>query len=214
MRTILLFRHAQTDRPDGPKRCLGSRTDVPASPEGLLAAASCAPLLREAEIGSVWSSPMLRCRQTAEVLAGGLPTGIVPGLEELDCGAWDGLGFAEIRARFPEEYASRGRDPALPPPGGEQPEHAAQRGLAALYSLAERTEGNLAVVAHAGINRVMLCALMNLPMSEQRGLPQPYLCVNALRYDGAHFTVAAVGCPADQWQPRFIKEETRYEKAF
>lgn len=208
MRTILLFRHAQTDLPGGRGRCLGSRTDVPAAPEGLIAAARCAPLLREMKIGSVWSSPMLRCRETARALAGALPVGVVPGLEEADCGAWDGLGFDEIRERFPEEYARRGQDPALPPPGGEPPEHAARRGLAALSALAERTNGDLAVVSHAGINRAMLCALMDLPMSELRRIPQPYLCANVLRYDGARFSVAAVGHPADQSLPSFAKEET------
>ena len=39
----------------------------------------------------------------------------------------------------------------------------------------------------------MLCALQGLPMREMRALPQPYLCVNTLQYDGARFTVAAVG---------------------
>ena len=67
------------------------------------------------------------------------------------------------------------------------------RGLAAITALMERTEGNLAVVAHAGVNRAMLCALQGLPMREMRALPQPCLCVNTLHYDGAHFTVAAVG---------------------
>ena len=136
---------------------------------------------------------MLRCRQTAEAMAGDLPVGLVPGLEELDCGLWDGLSFDEIRARYPEEYARRGLDPALPPPGGEPPEHAAARGLAALYALAARTQGDLAVVAHAGLNRAVLCALTGRPMAELRTLPQAHLCMNVLRYDGARFTVDAVG---------------------
>ena len=155
---------------------------------------------------------MLRCRQTAEAMAGNLPVGIVPGLEELDCGVWDGLSFDEIRARFPETYALRGDDPALPPPGGEDPTHAAERGLAALAALAERTEGSLAVVAHAGINRAMLCMLMGRPIAAYRTLPQPYLCVNVLRHDGARFSVAAVGCPADSCGFNLTKEETRNEK--
>ena len=157
---------------------------------------------------------MLRCCQTAQAMSGGLPVDTVPGLEELDCGAWDGLAFEEIRARFPEEYARRGKDPTLPPPGGETLEHASQRGLAALYALAERTKGNLAVVAHAGINRAMLCALMHLSLSEYRSLPQPYLCANVLRYHGARFSVAAVGCPTNQLLSRLAKEEPRNEKAF
>ena len=201
MRTILLFRHAPVDHLNGASCCLGSRTDVPASPEGLAAAAKLAPLLREAGVASVWHSPMLRCRQTAEAMAGGLPVGSVPGLEELDCGQWDGLSFAEIRARFPAHYARRGADPALPPPGGEAPADAAMRGLSALTALLGRTEGDLAVVAHGGINRAMLCALLEKPMAEMRALPQPYLCVNTLRYDGGGLSVAAIGRPLEEELP-------------
>ena len=197
MRTILLFRHGPVEAPGGRKRCLGSRTDVPAAPEALAAAAACAPLLQRLGIRTVCCSPMLRCRQSAQALSGGAPPMIVPGLEELDCGDWDGLGFDEIQARYPEAFASRGADPALPPPGGETLEQAARRGLAALRDLLGRTDGDLAVVAHAGINRAMLCTLLHMPLSEQRTLPQDYLCVNVLRYDGALLTVSAVGLPPD-----------------
>ncbi len=193
MRTILLFRHAPADYMGGKPCCLGSRTDAPITRSGVLAAAKLAPLLWAREIASVWASPMLRCRQTAQAMAGELPCGTVRGLEELDCGEWDGLSFDEIRLRFPEHYARRGIDPLLPPPGGEPLAHAAARGLAALEALAASTQGNLAVVAHAGINRAVLCTLLGRPMSEMRALPQPYLCMNVLQYDGARFTVAAVG---------------------
>ena len=215
MKTILLFRHAPPDFPDGLRRCIGSRTDVAASAAGLAAAAERAPLLRAAEVRSVWSSPLLRCRQTAAALAGTLPCGVHPGLAELDCGEWDGLSFDEIRARYPEEYARRGADGALPPPGGEAPEQAAARGLAALRELAEHAEGSLAAVGHAGINRAMLCVLLGLPMAQMRTLPQPYLCVNILRYAGGQLSVAAVGRPTDAGSadPLFpIKEELHHEE--
>ena len=197
MQTILLFRHAPVDDPDGLSRCLGSRTEVSASAAGLAAAGRCAAVLRAAEIRAVWSSPMRRCLQTAAVMSAGLPVLCAPGLTELDCGEWDGLTFDCIRSRWPEIYALRGEDPALPPPGGETPAHAAQRALSALRKIAEQTEGNVAAVAHAGLNRALLCALQGLPMSAMRALPQPYLCRNILHYDGVRFTVAAVGIPMD-----------------
>ena len=210
MRTILLIRHAPVDYLNGKSCCLGSRTDAPITPAGRAAAAALAPKLREMEIASVWSSPLLRCRQTAEAMSCALPSGLAPGLAELDCGQWDGLSFDEIRARFPEDYARRGLDPSLPPPGGEAPADAARRGLDALYDLIARTQGNLAVVAHAGINRAMLCALLKLPLAEMHSLPQEYLCINYLRYDGACLSVDAVGCPYDGPAP--AKEDNKHEK--
>lgn len=215
MKTILLLRHGPVDYMDGRKCCLGSRTDPPLTPAGRAAAAALAPMLRARGVQAVWSSPLLRCRETAEAMAAGLPTGCVPGLEEQDCGAWDGLSFDEIRARFPAEYARRGLDPALPPPGGEPPDQCAARGLAALRRLAEQAEGNLAVVAHAGINRAMLCRLTERPMSEMRTLPQPYLGVSLLRFDGTGWIVDAVGCSTEGGRivpsAQIAKEEPSYE---
>lgn len=204
IRTLLLFRHAPVDFPDGKSRCLGRGTDLGASAAGLAEAAELAPALAKLGVRRVFTSPMLRCRQTAEALAGDLPVECVPGLEELDCGDWEGLTFAEIRARWPDHYARRGEDPALPPPNGEDPAEAARRGIAALTEVLSRTGGDLAVVSHSGLNRAMLCALTGRPMAEMRALPQPYLCVNVLHYDGGTLTVETIGTP--------MKEELHHEE--
>ena len=203
MRTIYLFRHAPVEFPGGRPCCLGSRTDAPASAAGLVEAAHLAPRLAQYGVRAVFCSPMLRCRQTAAAMAGGLPVESVPGLRELDCGDWEGLSFDDIRARWPEHYARRGANPALPPPGGEDLTQAAQRGIAALTELLSRTEGDLAVVCHSGLNRAMLCALMGRPMADMPTLPQPYLCMNILHCDASGLTVAAVGCP--------LKEDASHE---
>ena len=197
MRRILLFRHAPVESPDGRSRCLGRGTDVPAAPEGLAEAARFSAVLAKNGVAAVYCSPMLRTRQTAAALAekGKLPVEAVPELVELDCGDWEGLTFEEIRERWPEHYARRGLDPALPPPNGEDLTMAARRGIAALRALLERTEGDLAVVCHSGLNRAMLCALTGRSMGEMRDLPQPYLCVNILHFDGETLSVDAIGCP-------------------
>lgn len=212
MREILLLRHARPDYRGGARCYIGCRTDPPVLPIPEAEAAPLRALLRARGVTGVWSSPMLRCRQTAEAIAGGLPLGVVPGLEELDCGDWDGLSFDEIRARYPEEYALRGEDPTRPMPGGETLDALAARALDALGALLARTEGNLAAVAHAGVNRVLIRALTGRPFSEREPIAQPYLCVNVLRFDGAALSVAAVAHAAAQL---LVPEEGReHEKAF
>ena len=197
MREILLLRHAKPDYRDGLRCYLGSRTDPPILPVAPEKTAALSALLDRADIRSVWSSPMLRSRQTAERIAGGRSVGVVQGMQELDCGQWDGLSFDEIRARYPEEYALRGEDPTRPMPGGETLDQCAARALGALDGLLSRTEGPLAVVAHAGVNRVLIRTLTGRPFSEQRPLPQPYLCVNILRWNGEALAVSAFGLDAE-----------------
>ena len=194
MREILLLRHAKPDYRDGARCYIGCRTDPPVLPIAPEETAALTALLRARDVQSVWSSPMLRCRQTAALIAGGKPVVVVQGMQELDCGEWDGMSFDEIRARYPEEYARRGEDPTRPMPGGETLDQCAARALSALRGLLARTEGNLAVVAHAGVNRVLIRALAGNP--ELRPLPQPYLCVNVLSYDGGALAVSAFGLSA------------------
>ncbi len=195
MREILLLRHAKPDYRDGLRCYLGSRTDPPILPVAPEKTAALSALLGRAKVRSVWSSPMLRSRQTAALIAGDRPVGVVQGMQELDCGEWDGLSFDEIRARYPEEYALRGEDPTRPMPGGETLDQCAARALSALRGLLSRTEGNLAVVAHAGVNRILLRTLAADP--GLRPLPQPYLCVNILRWDGEALAVSAFGLDAE-----------------
>lgn len=177
-RRVYLIRHARPAG-DGVPRFLG-RTDPPLSPEGRIAARRLGRCLRALSPGAVYCSPLRRCVETARYLdANPIP---VPGLEEIDMGAWDGLPRAEVRARFPDAYAARGRDFAhFAPPGGESFAQAAERARSALDRILAESRGNVAVVAHAGINRTLLCAAAGRPLSELMSFPQRYCGVSTLR---------------------------------
>ena len=181
LRTVYLLRHAAPLLPDEMRRwCLGSRSDPPLSPTGQSAAAALARRLSGLAVSAVGTSPLLRCRQTAELLFPQLPAAVLPGMAELDCGAWDGLPFDVIRAEYPEAYALRGADPSIPPPGGEPLAQAAARGIAAITDFLAETEGDLAIIGHAGINRAILCALAARPFSEAPEIPMDYLSIHLL----------------------------------
>jgi len=194
LRTVYLLRHAAPQLPDEARRwCLGSRSDPPLSAAGQASAAALARRLADCGITAVGTSPLLRCRQTAALLFPELPAAELPGMTELDCGEWDGLSFDVIRSEYPELYALRGADPSVPPPGGEAPSHAAARGLAAIRAFLAATEGDLAIVGHAGINRAILCDIGAGPFSGIREIPMDYLSVYLLRHENGAFR-------AEPWQ--------------
>ena len=146
---------------------------------------------------SFYSSRLVRSRETAELLLRGRGSvNILPGVEELGCGEWEGLSFDEIRRRYPEVYAARKSDMSLPPPGGESFDSAADRALDAIYALLARTRGDLVIAAHAGVNRAVMCRLTGLPMSRNRQIDQQYACVNVLGEENGRLFVAASGRPA------------------
>lgn len=162
---IVLMRHAHTDA--GAGRCIG-RTDVPLSAEGARQAADLAEILGGCAFSRLCSSPSGRARDTLAPLAShrGVETEILSGLDEIDMGAWDGLSFDEIRARFPADYARRGASFGdFRPSGGESFNDAANRAMQVLSALASGPQHVLAVT-HAGVVRAILCRLTGHDMND------------------------------------------------
>lgn len=188
-RLIYLIRHAQPAG-DGVPRFLG-RADPPLSLEGRLMARRLGAYLGPVVEGAVYSSPLRRCLETARALdANCVP---VPGLEEIDLGEWDGKARAEIQARYPEAYAHRGRDFAhFSPPRGESFSQVAQRAWRAMEEILVQSEGDMAVVAHAGVNRTLLCAVAGKPLQELMAFPQHYCGVSVLRASPTGLALEAV----------------------
>nr|WP_308432362.1 histidine phosphatase family protein [Streptomyces lateritius] len=119
--TFVLLRHGETAlTPE--KRFSGSGgSDPELSGAGLRQAdAVAAALAARGTIQEIVSSPLKRCRQTAEAVAVrlGLDVRIEDGLRETDFGAWEGLTFAEVRERYPEDLDAWLASPKAAPTGG------------------------------------------------------------------------------------------------
>ncbi|MCK7623464.1 bifunctional RNase H/acid phosphatase [Streptomyces sp. RS10V-4] len=119
--TFVLLRHGETAlTPE--KRFSGSGgTDPALSPTGRRQAeATAAALAARGTVQAVVSSPLLRCRETAGVIADrlGLDVRVEEGLRETDFGAWEGLTFAEVRERFPDDLDAWLRSAKAAPTGG------------------------------------------------------------------------------------------------
>lgn len=181
---LLLLRHGEIAQEE-PRRYVGRR-DLPLTEAGRAQAAAWAPVLAGVPFCGAWCSDLLRCRETAALaLSGsGLAAAPLPGLRELDLGAWQGLSEAEVRERFPGEFERRGADLAnVAPAGGESFRHAQERFDAALRAALSGVRpgaGVALVVAHAGVNRAYLCRVLGLPLSEVFRLGQDYGCLNVL----------------------------------
>lgn len=118
MSAMVLWRHARTDyNADG--RLQGS-LDIPLGQEGHAQAALTAKrLVREYGTDlSIVSSPLSRAFDTADELAAltGGEVEVDPRLTQRPYGAWEGLTWADVQARWPEqlERRQRGEDPDIP----------------------------------------------------------------------------------------------------
>jgi len=78
----------------------------------------------------------------------------------LDGGVWDGMYFDEIRLQYPQYFIQDGI-PRIPP-GGESDEHGLMRAKEALAWLDEHVKESAVVIAHSGINRLLLSSMMGI----------------------------------------------------
>jgi broad specificity phosphatase PhoE len=162
------------------------QTDIALSPAGVAQATALGTRLGMEPIDAVYASDLLRARDSAAPLAAarGTDVRVVPPLREMAMGRWEGLTFAEIRAREPELCDRWLADPfAMPFPDGESVADLRARAVPALRGVVERHGGQrIAVIAHGGTNRVILADALGLPLGNIFRLAQDYGAWSLIEY--------------------------------
>jgi len=193
-KTIFLVRHAEPLGIDQQKRYLGQQ-DPDLSPLGIRQAEKLCQALQGYPVQSVFTSDLLRAARTAALIAENHYCKLekISEFREISLGKWEGKTFQEVQTQYPEEYAQRGRDIVnYRTPGGESFADLQKRVLPAFSKVIEKTKGDLVIVAHAGVNRVILCHLMQRPLEELFSIPQDYAAVNTLRENRGSYCVVTV----------------------
>jgi broad specificity phosphatase PhoE len=112
-----------------------------------------------------FASPLSRARETMELAraAMGLPPKryrLDPELKEISFGEWEGLTWAEVKARDPSAVMARRADKwNFIPPGGESYAMLAERIKPWLASLV----GDAFIVAHGGVARAFMTLIAGVP---------------------------------------------------
>ncbi len=192
MTTLHLLRHGQIPT-SSPRRFIG-RTDLTLTDTGRLQMRRLGAHLQPYPIQRIVTSPLCRCQESAEILAQALDCQVetCPDLAEIDLGAWEGLSVEEIRHRFPGGYEQRGRDIAgYRPPAGESFTDLLHRVLP-IFTAITATGKETAIMSHAGVNRVLLCHLLGMPLQELFNLPQEYGCYTTIIGEENQFVVGDI----------------------
>ena len=171
------------------KRYIG-QTDLPLSALGIKQATLLKDLLSSVPLDNIYCSDLGRTQQTADIIAS--VHQIVPiarvELRELNMGAWEGRTFSEIRAEYPKEFKERGVEIAnYSPPLGESFLDCSKRVIPVFEDLAKSNESTILIVGHAGVNRVILCRVLGLPLDNVFRLEQSYGCLNLICQQGSEY---------------------------
>ncbi len=178
---LYLLRHADC-RPDAVKRYIG-QTDYPLNEQGIRQAAGLARVLKKVPFSGIYCSDLQRSQHTASIIAGERENLVhpLPEFKEIHLGQWDGLAMEAVRSQYPEEYRKRGADLVnFRPPEGESFHDLAVRIIPHFCRLMSQANGHMLLVGHAGVNRVILCHILGMPLSHLFRLQQDYGGVNVI----------------------------------
>lgn len=190
---ILLARHGQVEQV-APRRFIGQR-DIALDETGRRQAKTLACSVAGLELDSIFSSNLSRAMDTARNAAAGREVITRPELREICLGQWEGLTTDEVRSAFPGEYERRGADLArFRPEGGESFSDVQGRAMPVLEEIARRPGIHL-VVAHGGLNRALLCAILGMPLGNLMRIEQDYCHMNILARDPAGWRVLGLNIP-------------------
>ncbi len=184
-RLIYLMRHGEIMTEKHVRRYIG-QIDIPLSQEGIRQALLVQTLLANQEFSAVFCSDLMRSVATARIITEHVtvsPT-IRRDLREISMGEWEGKTFKEIEQLYPTEYVERGKNIVnYHIPGGENFADCQTRILAAFADLLNTSDGTILIVGHAGINRIILCYILGMPLENIFRLTQDYGCMNILVAD-------------------------------
>jgi broad specificity phosphatase PhoE len=191
-RTIVyLLRHGEVVRAET-RRFIG-HLDVPLSERGERECAAQARALAAVPLAAVFTSDLVRSRRSGAII--GAPHGVDPtpivALREMAMGRWDGLTAEEIEAREPDRFAQwMARIDEFPFPEGESVPDLAARAWPAFERIVEAHEGRcVAIVAHGGTNRALLCRALDVPLGRLLAFGQDYGALTVLERHGARWTL-------------------------
>jgi probable phosphoglycerate mutase len=190
MTEILLIRHGETAW--NAERRMQGQIDIPLNEEGQRQAAALARALADEAVDAIMSSDLQRAHSTAQAVAKalGMPVQTDPGLRERCFGAFEGLLYAEIEARYPEAYAQWGaRDPHARYPHGERKAETfaefSQRAVATVSRIADAHRGQrIVIVSHGGVLDCVYRAAHGMPITAPRDFDVLNASINRLSWNG------------------------------
>lgn len=193
MTLLYLLRHGAIDWTE--PECFMGQTDAPLSSGGRLQAYAWRNEFLNVEFGGAWSSDLMRATETAGIIFSGRAADVrtCRELREIRLGEWDGLPRGRVRESNPNLWRARGEDLAgFRPPGGESFRDLQQRAVPQIARIAEGTQGTACIVTHAGVIRVLICHVLQIPLSNLFRIHLDYGSLSIVSYSSERVAVCAL----------------------
>ncbi len=179
-----LLRHGQVEGYQ--EKRYNGQGDVRLTDLGRQQSAAFAGRFQHHELSAIYSSDLYRCRVAADQIA--LLQNIAPlyreDLRELHIGDWEGRTWEQLQQEYPELWQARLNDIVnVAPPGGESMLQMAERIRPAVKEIINaHVGGEIVLVAHGGVNRVILLDAIGASLERLFHIEQDYGCHNIIDY--------------------------------
>ena len=166
MLRLYFMRHGETVW--NTERRYQGMTDIELSEEGLRQAECAAKRFKNIKIDKIYASPLKRAMKTAEKIAAekGLEIISEDDFREIHFGEWEGKTVPELTEKYGESYTNFIREPhKYGFPGEGSVENVINRIKPGIDRLIAEEKGNVLIVSHGGIIRLMIMYIMGLDSS-------------------------------------------------
>jgi len=159
--------------------------------------------LADIALDAVYSSDLDRSLYCARLIAERHDLGVVveEALREINFGDWEGRTWVELQEAYPLDWQKRLQDLTnYQVPGGESLQDAADRIRPVITRILEKhPNGDVALVAHGGVNRIVLLDAIGAALEQAFSIEQDYGCMNIIDYlDDGHSVVRLLNGTAHQ----------------
>ena len=166
MLRLYFMRHGETVW--NTERRYQGMTDIELSEEGLRQAECAAKRFKNIKIDKIYASPLKRAMKTAEKIAAEKGIEIISedDFREIHFGEWEGKTVPELTEKYGESYTNFIREPhKYGFPGEGSVENVINRIKPGIDRLIAEEKGNVLIVSHGGIIRLMIMYIMGLDSS-------------------------------------------------
>jgi alpha-ribazole phosphatase len=181
---IHLLRHGQVEGHE--EKRYNGQGDVLLTSLGRQQSAAFAGRFQHQKLGAIYSSDLLRCRVAADQIA--ILQEVDPvyraDLRELHVGDWEGQTWDQLQRQYPELWQARLDDIVnVAPPAGETLLQMAERVRPVIREIIAAHPGQeIVIVAHGGVNRVVLLDAIGAPLERLFHVEQDFGCHNVIDY--------------------------------
>ena len=169
--------------------------DVPLNAIGQAQALAASKVLSQEKFDAIYSSDLSRARQTAQPAAHALAREILleKDLRERHYGIFERLTYAEVKVRYPEDYARfAARDPEYAFRTGESLKDFSARSIGIISRIASDHDGaSILVFTHGGVLDMLYRFIIGLPITAQRDFGIPNAGLNRIESTLAGWQIRA-----------------------